>query len=298
MGMHSRPRAPKRREPLPEAIGQPLATPPIRQPQTGPRRQRRADSSRHSSCSIGSPPWCRRHGSTATATSASWRPTYPCALRSPPSRRQPRRHHPHPPPTRNPPPNRPTDAPPATPGRCCSPVSTKSSRGVPSAARCGSSPSSPTRRPCATSSSTSVSRSRHPRSAGPWPTTLGMAARGQREIDPAGPAHTGLRVRSARRPVVNRDRPSSVRDDGPARACGRHARPARTSAGASHPRNAGKHPHGDAQPLHLPVGPPASTRDTLPQQTPHAVGLPIRRSNRVNGKGSVERSLRTVVVCT
>jgi len=40
---------------------------------------------------------------------------------------------------------------------------------------------------------------------------------GQREIDPRGPASTGLRVRSARRLVVNRDRPSSVRHDGRAR---------------------------------------------------------------------------------
>jgi hypothetical protein len=30
------------------------------------------------------------------------------------------------------------------------------------------------------------------------------------------------------------------------------------------PRNAEKHPHGDAQPRHHPVGSPASTRDTLP----------------------------------
>ena len=100
--------------------------------------------------------------STATATSACSRPTHLCARPSPPSRwpRRPRRPHP----TRNPPPNRRIVAPPATPGRCCWPASTKFSRScVPTvAARCASSPSSPTARPCATSSFTSVSRSRHP----------------------------------------------------------------------------------------------------------------------------------------
>jgi integrase len=49
-----------------------------------------------------------------------------------------------------------------------------------------------------------------------------------------------------------------------------------TAASPGLPRNAEKHPHGNAQPFHHPVGSPASTRDTLPQQTPHAVGLPSR----------------------
>ena len=49
-------------------------------------------------------------------------------------------------------------------------------------------------------------------------------------------------------------RRSSPRDTGFARACGRHAQPARTAAGARLPRTAEKHSHSGAQPSHLPVG--------------------------------------------
>jgi hypothetical protein len=42
-----------------------------------------------------SPPWCRRRGSTATATSACWHPTHRCAPRSPRWHRPPRRPHRH-----------------------------------------------------------------------------------------------------------------------------------------------------------------------------------------------------------
>jgi len=91
----------------------------------------------------------------------------PAHGKPPPSHwsRRPRR----PQPTRNPPPNRPTGALPATPGQCCSPASTKCSRWcAPKAvARCGSSPSSPTAPPCATSSPTAVSRPRQPASRPP-----------------------------------------------------------------------------------------------------------------------------------
>lgn len=37
----------------------------------------------------------------------------------------------------------------------------------------------------------------------------------------------------------------------------------------------GTPPGGDAQPLHLPVGPVVPTRDTLPQQAPHRLGFPF-----------------------
>ena len=89
------------------------------------------------------------------------------------------------------------------------------------------------------------------------------------------PASAKCSVYSNRFPPT-RNASRGWRGDGRGRACGRQARPARTSASANHPRNAGKHPHGDAQPLPLPVGPPASTRDTLPQHAPRGVGLAIR----------------------
>ena len=91
---------------------------------------------------------------------------------------------------------------------------------------------------------------------------------------------TGLRVRSTHRLAARIvDRPSSLRGDGRARACGRHARPASTSAGASHPRNAGKHPHGDAHPLRLPVGRRARDASSLTlAKHPHP-GLPWPRSD-------------------
>jgi len=72
--------------------------------------------------------------------------------------------------------------------------------------------------------------------------------------------------------------------------CGRRARPASTPARAYHLRNAGKHPHGDAQPLPRPVGPPSSTRDTLPQHAPRGVGLAIRGQSE--GFESPARRLR------
>jgi hypothetical protein len=48
-------------------------------------------------------------------------------------------------------------------------------------------------------------------------------------------------------------------------------RAARTSGGREPPAQRGKHAQSDAQLLHFPVGPPASIRDTLPQQA--LVGL-------------------------
>ena len=69
--------------------------------------------------------------------------------------------------------------PPATPGRGCSRASMKCFRCcVRSAApRCASSPSSPTARPCATSSSISVSRPHHPGSHPPAPRHCGRRPR-------------------------------------------------------------------------------------------------------------------------
>ena len=97
--------------------------------------------------------WSHRRGSTATATSACSPPTHPCAPQLLPSRWPPRRHRRHHRPS-HPAPNRPTAARPAMPGHCCSPAFMKFSRSCarPVAARCASSPSSPTPPPCATSS--------------------------------------------------------------------------------------------------------------------------------------------------
>jgi hypothetical protein len=58
-------------------------------------------------------------------------------------------------------------------------------------------------------------------------------------------------------------RPPAACDAGLARACGRHAQPAPTAAGARLPRTAEKYPHSGAQPSHLHVASPASTRDSL-----------------------------------
>ena len=138
------------------------------------------------SSSTASPHSSRRRGSTATATSACWHPTHRCVLRSPRWRRPPRRLHRHHR-LRRPPPSRRIVAPPATPGRCCSPA-------------------------C---------------------------------------------------------------DAGQPRAGGRQARAAGTPAHADHPHPGQQRPRGVPRPPRLPVGTPASTPDTLPQQAPRAVGTPI-----------------------
>jgi hypothetical protein len=122
------------------------------------------------------------------------------------------------------------------------------------------------------------------------PAAMGPAGCRDGQLRSPRPAGTRVRLRLAPYLVVNRDRPSSARHDGPARACRRQAQPARTSVGPGHPRNAEKHPHGDAQPLRLPVGSPASTRVTLPQQTPHAVGLPVRQRFVSGGAGRRARA--------
>jgi hypothetical protein len=77
-----------------------------------------------------------------------------------------------------------------------------------------------------------------------------MPPTGQREIDP--------------RPSRRRLAPAAVM----------HIR--RHVGGGEPPAQRGKTLYGDAQLLHLPVGPTASTRDTLPQQAPRGVGLPNR----------------------
>jgi len=78
-----------------------------------------------------------------------------------------------------------------------------------------------------------------------------------------GPAGTGLRARSARRLLVNRGCLSS----------------ARRSAGSGHPRNAEKHPCGDAQPLHR------RRQAVLRCRRRHLVrvGLPVRYQPRYRG---------------
>jgi len=92
-------------------------------------------------------------------------------------------------------------APPATPGRCRSPASAKFFRCcVPAAAaRCASSPSSPTAPRCATSSSTSVSRPRQPASRPPAVRRRGTCPMPGRVTSPPSPAGTHVRVRSTHR---------------------------------------------------------------------------------------------------
>ena len=71
------------------------------------------------------------------------------------------------------------------------------------ALRCGSSPSSPTRPRCATSSPTSVSRPATPHCARPRPAAMGGHRRRARADPQSGaPAHPGLRVRPAHRVVT------------------------------------------------------------------------------------------------
>jgi hypothetical protein len=173
-------------------------------------------ASPHSSCSAASPRWCRRRAFTATATSACSPPTHRCALPSRRSRRGRPPLRPHP--ARHPPSNRRIVTPPVTPGPCCSLAATKLRRCcVPAvAARCGSSPSSPTGPRCTTSSATSVRRPRHPASRRPAAPAAGPARCRGGPLPPSRPAGTRVRVRSTHRLAsLIVDRPS--REAGPAR---------------------------------------------------------------------------------
>ena len=107
--------------------------------------------------------------------------------------------------------NRSTVAPLAMPGRCCWPASTKCSRSAaPNAgARCGSSPASPRRRRCATSSSPRPTDGATHHRPGPRPAAVGGAGRCRQRRTPRGhsrPTRSGLRLRSAPRLVVRHPR--------------------------------------------------------------------------------------------
>ncbi len=146
------------------------------------------------SYSTASPHSSRRRGPTATATTACWHPTRPCAPPSPRSPQPLRRRHRHPRQI-HPPPKPPQRALPATPGRCCSPASTKCSPWcVPFVAlKCGSSPSSSKRRPGTGFLRTSASPPRHRASRRP-------AARRSRTyplLEPAGATPSPSRHRSS-----------------------------------------------------------------------------------------------------
>lgn len=133
---------------------------------------------------------------------------------------------------------------PATPGRRCSLASMSSFRWCDPAVapQCASSPSSPTARPGATLSPTSVSRPRHPASHPPAARHFGNCRpQGSARSTPKPSRHRTMSSISASRGRRDRRR-SSLRDAGLARAGGRHARGTGTPGGRARPAQRGKTP--------------------------------------------------------
>ncbi len=131
-----------------------------------------------------------------------------------------------PPPAANPQPavKRPLVAPPATPGRGCSPAPTKFSRScVRSAApTCASSPSSPTRPQFAISSATSANRPRHPGSHPPAARRYGTCPMPGRAPSTPSPHRSTNSINAS---LGNPERrPPATRDAGQAHADGHQAR--------------------------------------------------------------------------
>jgi hypothetical protein len=151
------------------------------------------------------------------------------------------------------------------------------------ATACASSPSSPTRPPCATSSPTSVSRRHHPGSRPPearrcgrrpTPSMLTPAGLGTPRLSLNRPKNSISASPGSQPPTASR------RGATPAHACGRHARAAGPPAHASNRTRAENQTRGELQPPHFPVCLVASSRDTLPQQAPRGVGFRILISSR------------------
>jgi hypothetical protein len=221
-------------------------------------------------------------------------PNAPCALRSPPrgvsgdcsgrDRLQLRRarHRPGPWPRR-----------PLPPGTAAGPDLRVPPSALPPAltARCAPSPSSPTLPPCATSPPPRQADHINPdRARSGSPTLSSGWCRARSDPRSSDPAYPGPRVRPAPHLVTKTAEPASLPATGRTRTCGRNALPSWMPAHAISRTPGKKLPHGDTQPLLLPVGAVASTRDTLTRKALRGVGFPILNSRAAAPRRTVARA--------